>query len=99
MFCRKITGGSIQDIPKSSLTSRNLKSLGLLEIGLKTLSGDQFLGLPKIQSLKIVNNSISNLPANLFANNPEIRMLDLSNNKIKELPETLFNPLKNLFVL
>lgn len=74
----------------------NLKSLSMMEVGLDTISSDDFVNAKKLTHLQIENNNIGTLKANSFSAAKNLLDLDLSENQIIKIEEGAFEGLNEL---
>ena len=74
----------------------NLASFEVSNQSLKFIERDDFVGLPKLEALKLNENQIEFLPVDVFLDLPKLYYLNLEGNQIKELPENLLKNLRSL---
>lgn len=64
--------------------------------GLRQLSRDNFVSLPKLTMAIFPGNDIEYLPGDLFSHNPRLTHIDFSQNKIKIIDRNFFKSLHHL---
>lgn len=74
----------------------NLKSLVIKEVGLDTISSDDFVNAKKLTHLHIEKNNIGTLKPNSFSAAKNLLDLDLSENQITKIEEGAFEGLNEL---
>lgn len=76
----------------------NLKSISVIECGLKSLRKSDLSGCEGIQKLMLNGNVISTIESNVFENTPNLENISFYNNWLSFdiLPENIFDGLKKL---
>lgn len=74
----------------------NLKSITIKEVGLDTISSDDFVNAKKLTHLYITKNNIATLKANSFTAVKNLVELDLSENQINKIEDDAFAGLNEL---
>lgn len=64
--------------------------------GLRQLSRENFVSLPKLTMAIFPGNDLEYLPGDLFSNNPRLTHIDFSQNKIKIIDKNFFHNLHHL---
>lgn len=77
----------------------NVKSVSITSSQLLAVTTKSFIGLPRLEDLKLSNNDLSFVDNQVFALNPLLVNIDLSRNKIDTISKCSFGGLKNLRVL
>ncbi|KAJ6634723.1 Leucine-rich repeat-containing protein 15 [Pseudolycoriella hygida] len=74
----------------------NLKSLTIMEVGLDTISSDDFVNAKNLQYLHVRKNNIAVLKSSSFVAATNLLELDLSDNQITQIEEDAFNGLNEM---
>lgn len=74
----------------------HLKSLSMYEVGLETITSDNFVNAKTLTTISIVKNNIYTLKSNSFATAKNLQEIDVSENKITKIEDGAFDGLTEL---
>lgn len=77
----------------------NLESLTIHNVGLDTISSDDFVNAKKLNNLRIERNNIATIKANTFAAAKNLKEINLSDNQITKIEEGAFDGLHEMVKL